>query len=351
MTAPQTIGTSATLVRETVTRLAHARLEPEELFYEISGRIRRVVPYDAAGMFTLDPDSMLASATLDTNKPAALVRAMWRNELLDPDVNKLRQLAGERVPVASLSQLDAARLAESRRAQLILAGAGLGDELRAMVRVDGEVWGHMALYRESGARSFCATEREFVAAVASDIAPGLRSSLARRPAEDSASLTPGVVMVGPDGRVTGQTDAATRTLALMPGDATATLYAAATLGRERDGVRTRVRLTDGRWAVLDAAPMIGTGAASEQVAVTLMPPSQLELASLLLRLHGLTRRERQVAELSMQGHTTDEIAARLYISRFTVQDHVKAIYAKLGVTSRLELVALCSGRGVLRESE
>ena len=332
------------LAREAIVRIANARVDPAELLYELSTRIRRVVPYDAAGMFTLDPDSMLAAGTFEAGKPPALVRALWRNEVLDPDVNKLRHLAARRVPVAALSELDAASASESRRAQVILPGAGIGDELRAMLRADGVAWGHISLYRESGSRDFSPPERQFVAEIAGDIALGLRRSLARPPVEDSGTLPPGVVMVGSDGRVTAKTDAAARTVALIPGDATATLYAAAVLGRKREGARTRMRLTDGRWVVLSAAPLTGTGVASDQVAVTLTPPSQPELASLLLRLHGLTRRERQVAELLMRGLTADEIAERLYISRFTVQDHVKAIYSKLGVTSRVELLMLGCGR-------
>jgi DNA-binding CsgD family transcriptional regulator len=45
----------------------------------------------------------------------------------------------------------------------------------------------------------------------------------------------------------------------------------------------------------------------------------------------------------MQGLTTNEIAAKLYLSRFTVRDHTKAIYAKVGATSRAELMLLGSG--------
>jgi DNA-binding CsgD family transcriptional regulator len=337
------LDTSAVLAREAAIRIGHARLDPHELFYEISARMRRIVPYDAAGWMTLDPDSLLAGGTLETNKSPALVRAMWRNELLHPDVNTLSQLARRRVPVAAFSELDAATAAESRRAQVILLGAGIGDELRVMLRPDGVVWGHFSIYRESGSRDFSPAERRFVADIANDVALGLRRSLARPPAPDSGMLAHGVVTLGPDGRIVAQTADAARIMVLMPGDAAATLYAVAIAARERADARTRVRLTDGRWVVLYAAPMIGAGDASDEIAVTLVPPSQTELASLLLRLHGLTKRERQVAGLVMRGLRTDEMAARLHISRFTVRDHVKAIYAKVGARSRAELMTLGSG--------
>jgi DNA-binding CsgD family transcriptional regulator len=48
-------------------------------------------------------------------------------------------------------------------------------------------------------------------------------------------------------------------------------------------------------------------------------------------------REREVAQLLVRRATNDEIARALWISRHTVKDHVKAIYAKLAVTSRAEL--------------
>jgi len=43
------------------------------------------------------------------------------------------------------------------------------------------------------------------------------------------------------------------------------------------------------------------------------------------------------------GPRADEIAARLHISRHTLRDHVKAIFAKVGAKSRSELTALVGG--------
>jgi DNA-binding CsgD family transcriptional regulator len=52
----------------------------------------------------------------------------------------------------------------------------------------------------------------------------------------------------------------------------------------------------------------------------------------------LTRRERQVAELAAGGYTAAQIAARLHIGVRTVETHLTHSYAKLGVTSKQQLV-------------
>jgi DNA-binding CsgD family transcriptional regulator len=46
-----------------------------------------------------------------------------------------------------------------------------------------------------------------------------------------------------------------------------------------------------------------------------------------------------VTRLVARGLATDAIAARLYLSPWTVQDHLKAIFEKVGVSTRGELVA------------
>jgi DNA-binding CsgD family transcriptional regulator len=335
-------GTSAVVAREAVTKLGRAGLEPQEFFYEVSGRIRRVVPHDASGWMTLDPDTMLPSGTLETEKSPELVRALWRNELLMPDVHKLVELARRPSPIAALSQLDAATAADSHRIELIHRPANIGDELRMMLRADGATWGHVSIYRELGSRDFDANERAFMADIGSDIAHGLRRSLSRRPHSGADILIPGVVAFDAGGRVTATTAEADRMMELMPGDATSTLHAVAVGASNTDGARARVRLADGRWLLAHGARMQGAANESAQVTVTLVPAPQADIASMLLRLHGLSAREREVAELLMLGPSTDEIAARLYISRHTLRDHVKSIFAKVGARSRSELMALAS---------
>ena len=59
----------------------------------------------------------------------------------------------------------------------------------------------------------------------------------------------------------------------------------------------------------------------------------------------LTEREYEVLHLLDQGMTYREVGEKLYISTNTVKYYQKAIFQKLGVTSRLEALRLARGTG------
>ncbi len=56
--------------------------------------------------------------------------------------------------------------------------------------------------------------------------------------------------------------------------------------------------------------------------------------------HGLSAREAEVMSLIAGGQTNGEIAAQLFLAEKTVKNHVRRIYAKLGVGSRPAAIAL-----------
>ena len=65
----------------------------------------------------------------------------------------------------------------------------------------------------------------------------------------------------------------------------------------------------------------------------------------------LTNREDEVLRLTLDGLSNDEIAARLEISRRTVETHVRTLFRKAGVTRRAQLAALYRTHAGLSSAE
>jgi DNA-binding CsgD family transcriptional regulator len=58
----------------------------------------------------------------------------------------------------------------------------------------------------------------------------------------------------------------------------------------------------------------------------------------------LSPREQEIARMVAQGHPNKTIASALQISSWTVNTHLRRVFAKLGVTSRAAMVARLAAR-------
>lgn len=68
-------------------------------------------------------------------------------------------------------------------------------------------------------------------------------------------------------------------------------------------------------------------------------------------LDGLTEREREVFGLMARGLSNDDICRTLVVSEATVKTHVNRILAKLGLTTRVQVVVLGYESGIVRPGE
>ena len=61
----------------------------------------------------------------------------------------------------------------------------------------------------------------------------------------------------------------------------------------------------------------------------------------------LTNRETEILDLVAQGMSNKEIAEQLFVSKYTVESHIKLIYRKLSVTKRTKAVSTARSLGIL----
>lgn len=74
--------------------------------------------------------------------------------------------------------------------------------------------------------------------------------------------------------------------------------------------------------------------------ICLDPDKYISFFSKRSAIYGLTAREMQVVSLVSRGLKNKDIAETLYISKYTVENHLKSIYRKTGVMNRTSLIHL-----------
>ena len=350
------LGTAGIAAHEAIVRLCAGDLPPLDLLEQVARRVRSVVPYAIAGWLPTDPATLLSTATFAENVPADMHLQLIDNELTAEDFAKFSQIARLPRPVLQLSQATGGELARSARHRKLYAPAGYGDELRAVFRARGACWGQGCLTRAEGEPEFSRAEVDFVAGICEHVAHGLRTALLIETCRDAAALAepPGMVVLHDDGALESLTGEAERWLAELPTDGLelpSVVYEVAGRARARADAhadaegpgtpaRARVRLPSGRWLLVHGARLRATAGGPPRTAVVLEPARRADLASLIIELYELTEREREVTQLLVSGMPIDEIAHALWISPHTLRDHVKAIFAKLRVSSRPELTAM-----------
>jgi DNA-binding CsgD family transcriptional regulator len=254
---------------------------------------------------------------------------------------------------ASLSEATHGDLDRSARHRELRRPNGFGDELRAVLTDGTGAWGALTLLRVDDGAAFTAAEVTFIRSLAGGLAEGVRRAILLRalPAPTGQEEdVPGTVLLAGDNSPSAADAAGARWIDELAGaraDAVLPPVVSAVANRARaistgggataGLARARVRTASGTWVVVRGSALVGDG--DGRIVVTFEPIRPHELAPLIADAYELTDRERAVTQLVARGLPTDAIAARLYLSPWTVQDHLKSIFEKVGVSTRGELVA------------
>lgn len=350
-------------VRRGLEALAHSGLEWTVFSRGALELLAAAIPFEAACMGTADPATGMLTGSAKMHLPDTRDLEFFHHEYVLDEVNLFTDLARRPAHVGVLADDaggDPAR--SSRHRDYFVPYYGLRHELRAAAVVDGRMWGHLALYRADRPSGFSPAEADFLARVVPFLAHGLRAGLVaeagRAVQAASADATagapgalggPAVLVIDAQDGVTQATPAAESRVdelggsvwGALPSPVGAVVAAARRAGRDRaDAVpRLRVRAPSGQWLVVHASPLAAREGAGSQVVVTIEEARPAEVVPLVLAALGLTSRERDVVAAVLAGAGTREIATQLHLSPWTVQDHLKSVFEKAGVSSRRELVA------------
>lgn len=329
--------------RRDIAALAAAGLGVAELHAQVAGMVQRTVQADLACWAAIDPEMLVISTMVsgENRLPAEYEAPLAAAEYSQADEpHRFAALAARRQPVARFSDLPRQQRQRSARLVDVWRPLGLDRELRGVFLADGACWGAAGMVRTG--RDFSDREVDFLTALAPALGSATRLAVRAHHQRDPLPRRPAIVVVGPDGELRTMTAAAREWREVLdePAPGRFALMMAVMAGGAHaahgDTFRARVQDRDGQWVLLQASPLLGEDA---QTAVVLERATGHEVVGLLLAAYALTSRERDICREVIAGHSTADIAARLFISAHTVQDHLKSVFTKVEVRSRGELVA------------
>jgi DNA-binding CsgD family transcriptional regulator len=339
------------LVR-TVEQISRQAVDDRALRALVLDAVRREVGFDAYAWVITDPGTAVGSSPLaeipDMTQLPRLVRAKYLTE-----VNRWTGLEDRFVSLRDTTDGDLERSLVWRE---VLQSYDVTDVASAVFRDRFGCWAFLDLWRMAPNEPFRADELARLDDVLEPVTSALRSSHAQTfaaPPVSSPLQGPVVLLLSEDLEVMAETE---HTIGLLrtllptpegqdPIPAAAYNVAAQLLAHEA-GVdpgpaAARVHAGNGHWMSLRAARLPDLEAVT--IAVTIENISPQDRADLFARVHALTPREAELVGHLGAGHATRSIAELMFVSEHTVQDHLKAIFAKTGVRNRRSLLALIRG--------
>jgi DNA-binding NarL/FixJ family response regulator len=338
--------------RERVVRLCSHPGDARSLRRELLDEIRRAVGFDAYAWLLTDPETSVGTSPLAEVPCLPELPRLIRLKYLT-EVNRWTTLNR---PVALLSESTGGDLSRSLVWRELLSRHDIGDIASSVHTDQFGCWGFLDLWRVAG--RFTASDAAYLTDIAGPVTAALRRAQASTfvAVRERPPRGPVVLLLSHDLDVRAQTPQTQEYLRVLvppeedrsPVPASAYNIAAQLLANEA-GVDSsppwaRVHLSGGLWLTLRAARLGDTGAPSNRdIAVSIEETSPPARAALFARAYGLSTRESELLGHLVTGSDTHELAHRLFLSQYTVQDHLKSIFAKTGVNSRRALLSRALG--------
>jgi len=333
--------------RELLERLSESDLDCDSLRLETIAELQRTVGFDRWCWPLADPETLLPLSGLAEHDFGPAVPRSLELEYSGSDYAAKNFLARRPDAAGSLNAETSGDLARSPRWDEVMRPTGIGDIAAVACRDGLGCWGWIEAYRDSADRPFEEHDLELLAAIGPCLGSALRRSVMTAATGTIAPPSdPGMLVLDHSLRLVSWTASARAWIDALPsawlfaawGMLPSVIYPAATLARSTDAGRSHalLRTADGRWVMIEAARL--EGEREGEIAVDLRSATAAETFQLLCRVYALSAREREVVAALVAGLDTGGVARRLSISAYTVQDHLKSVFAKTGIHSRRELL-------------
>ncbi|MFJ9550458.1 LuxR C-terminal-related transcriptional regulator [Streptomyces erythrochromogenes] len=340
-------GSALRRAQARIARLCRESPDPMTLFARVADIVPAVVGADGVCGLTLDPATLLHTGGFhDGGVPHTHLPRLLQIEYGEEDVNQFPGLVKSGGTAAGLWQATRHRPHRSSRYRDVYRPAGMGDEMRVLLRTGHTVWGALVLHRGADRTPFGETEITALTTLAPPIAQALRGAYLRHDAAAAADSelpsAPGLLMFHPGGELDRVTPAGHLWLEQLvagpagPAPLPQPVLHALSRARTAGDASLRMRSRSGLWVSVTATRMDAEGG----VAVMIQPSSPEHVIGILMDAYGLTLREQQVARLVTYGMSDTDISRRLGISPHTVRDHLKKVFDKTGTNSRGRLLQL-----------
>jgi DNA-binding CsgD family transcriptional regulator len=341
-------GTTISFVRDALSSLAAAAERPaglDALFEAAVPALRRLAGFDGLCALSLDPETLLATGHVDLHGiPEEGGMRLMELEYSGGEVLSFGDLAAAGRPACDLHAETGGRPWDSPRWEEVLEPCDRPHEARVVLADGTGVWGGLCLFRDAAGRPFSPVELAGLTAAAPVLAGGVRRAVLAAALRAGQESAPGVLLFDGDGQLQGASGAADRWLGDLPGDTNSIRLEIAGLVRRVLAAgpgsapqRTSLPVDGQGWATLHGDRL------GDAVIVVIEPARGAGVLAVLARAYGFTARERDVVALVLAGTSTKAMSARLGLSQWTVQDHLKSVFEKTATRTRGELSARLLG--------
>ncbi|GIN14140.1 hypothetical protein J26TS2_40070 [Shouchella clausii] len=312
-------------------------------------RLKQQVSFDAYCCTVVNPMTLTTVGAITECSLEPIHQDLLTSEYLEDDVHLYRELVEKSVKTARLS--DTFGKQESRRFTDILKPHQFSDEMRVALMDKGKCYGFLTLFKREESTHFTDKEALLLEGLSPIMGKALRDYFFMESEQSSQSLhtDPGVIIVDRHLSLQSMNEAGKRYMTLLqefersedPGSLPKPIQAICfKLLSQKDRNLTLFIPVADKIQFVASASFLQTDSSKKNVAIaiTINKASAKEMLEHLMETYALTAREKQVVKACLPGHTTKEIANKLNISYYTVQDYFKNIFYKVGVTTRNELV-------------